>query len=158
MGWDIPTIAKQYGLVYGKDYKFPLEEEMETSRDVGFLNCIYNALDFFITTTSGEGFGLTIVEAMACEVPVISLLHTSITELAGLDRMWAIGTLMPYVTHFDNMVRHQADPSVVAIMMRIAKENPDRAADKVDQAFDFATSLDWQNINKQWAALFEKLV
>jgi glycosyltransferase involved in cell wall biosynthesis len=158
MGWDIPTIAKQYGLVYGKDYKFPSEEEMETARDAGFLNCIYNALDFFITTTSGEGFGLTIVEAMACKVPVIALRHTSITELAGVDRMWAIPSPLPYITHFDNMVRYQADPTDVVAMMRRAKDTPDRTADKVDQAFQFARSLDWKIINHQWASLFEKLV
>lgn len=31
----------------------------------------YNPADVFLTTTSGEGFGLTPVEAMACGVPVI---------------------------------------------------------------------------------------
>lgn len=40
--------------------------------DVGFMpEAFYWPADVFLTTTSGEGFGLTPVEAMACGLPVI---------------------------------------------------------------------------------------
>lgn len=38
----------------------------------GDMAHVYSALDVYLTTTSGEGFGLPALEAMACEVPVIA--------------------------------------------------------------------------------------
>jgi glycosyltransferase involved in cell wall biosynthesis len=35
------------------------------------LNALYNAADVYISTTGGEGFGLTLAEALACETPVV---------------------------------------------------------------------------------------
>ncbi|MDR3223033.1 MAG: glycosyltransferase family 4 protein, partial [Methanobrevibacter sp.] len=37
------------------------------------MNDFYNSLDVFVFPTSGEGYGLPIVEAMACGKPVITL-------------------------------------------------------------------------------------
>jgi len=45
------------------------------------LNRLYNVCDVFILL-SGEGFGLPLVEAMACGKPVIALDHSACTELA----------------------------------------------------------------------------
>ena len=42
---------------------------------------IYNLMDVFFLTTSGEGFGIPIVEAMACEVPCIVTDYTTTKEL-----------------------------------------------------------------------------
>lgn len=42
---------------------------------------VYNLMDVFILTTTGEGFGIPIIEAMACEVPVIATSYTTTHEL-----------------------------------------------------------------------------
>lgn len=47
------------------------------------LNAVYNSFDVFISTSRGEGFGLTIAEAMACGVPVIAQNASSIPEVVG---------------------------------------------------------------------------
>jgi glycosyltransferase involved in cell wall biosynthesis len=35
------------------------------------LRALYNAADLYVSTSGGEGFGLTLAESMACEVPVV---------------------------------------------------------------------------------------
>lgn len=45
------------------------------------LVALYNAADVFVTTSMGEGFGLTIAEAMACGVPVVAQDCSAISEL-----------------------------------------------------------------------------
>jgi len=45
------------------------------------LRDFYNSLDFKLDTTSGEGFGLTIIESLACEVPVVITDYTTSKEL-----------------------------------------------------------------------------
>jgi glycosyltransferase involved in cell wall biosynthesis len=47
------------------------------------LNALYNAADVFVTTSRGEGFGLTIAEALACGVPVIAQDVSAIPEVVG---------------------------------------------------------------------------
>jgi len=44
---------------------------------------LYNAADVFITTSRGEGFGLTIAEALACAVPVLAQNVSAIPEVVG---------------------------------------------------------------------------
>lgn len=47
------------------------------------LAILYNAADLFVSTSWGEGFGLTIAEAVACGVPVVAQNVSSITEVVG---------------------------------------------------------------------------
>ena len=45
------------------------------------MNEVYNVMDCFLLTTSGEGFGIPIIEAMSCEIPVIATDYTTTEEL-----------------------------------------------------------------------------
>lgn len=45
------------------------------------MRSVYNAMDLFLLTTSGEGFGIPTIEAMACEVPVMLTDYTTSAEL-----------------------------------------------------------------------------
>ena len=48
---------------------------------VNILNEIYNASDLYLTTAWGEGWGLTVTEAMCCHVPVVAPANTSLIEI-----------------------------------------------------------------------------
>lgn len=45
------------------------------------MNEVYNVMDCFYLSTSGEGFGIPLVESMACEVPVVCTDYTTTPEL-----------------------------------------------------------------------------
>jgi len=47
---------------------------------------MYNIMDCFFLSTSGEGFGIPIIEAMACEVPVVATSYTTTPELVELNK------------------------------------------------------------------------
>jgi len=80
-GWDIPLLTTKYNL-YGKvlissfHSKYWGNTEWELAR-------IYNAMDVFVFASTGEGFGLPLIEAMACALPVIASANTSIPEIVG---------------------------------------------------------------------------
>jgi glycosyltransferase involved in cell wall biosynthesis len=47
------------------------------------LAALYNAADLFVSTSSGEGFGLTLAEAAASGVPIVAQKISSIPEVVG---------------------------------------------------------------------------
>lgn len=47
------------------------------------LIALYNAADVFVSTSMGEGFGFSLAEAAACQVPIVAQNVSSIPEVVG---------------------------------------------------------------------------
>lgn len=68
--------------------KFGLENRVRFSGMTAFhgfpekeMVNVYNVMDCYLSNTSGEGFGIPIIEAMCCEVPVVVTDYTTCPEL-----------------------------------------------------------------------------
>lgn len=79
-GWDMKKVVEKLGLhgrVYTTNQYFavvmPLDQEQ--------LVKVYNSFDVLLAASAGEGFGIPIVEAQACGIPVITHSVTSMPEL-----------------------------------------------------------------------------
>lgn len=163
MGWNLRTILSQTPLKEGVDYMFPPEEDYNKGAFDNKLNYIYNALDCFISTSTGEGWGLTITEAMACKKPVIAPKHTSIEEICnGDERAYMLDTLYPIVAMTDNIIRFQSDiyeiSDTLAEVKRDIDANHPILTNKVEKAFSFVQSLNWRGISMKFAEEIKKLV
>lgn len=64
------------------------------------LVSLYNAADLYLST-SAEGFGLTIAEALACGVPAVGLDYSAVPEVIG-----PAGVVVPPAYLFDNEYDH----------------------------------------------------
>jgi glycosyltransferase involved in cell wall biosynthesis len=70
---------------------FELVAQLGLQRDVRFLDYVppdalplwYNGAELFAYPSAYEGFGLPVLEAMACGVPVITSSSSSLREVAG---------------------------------------------------------------------------
>jgi len=81
------------------------------------MNEVYNVMDCFFLSTSGEGFGIPIIESMACQVPVVATSYTTTPELveknnAGFGIKLAGCEEVPYAEFF-NMKSKDYDDKVV---------------------------------------------
>ena len=85
-GWDLPKVAESMGLVVGRDIVFPHNFGPNQGFPRHILNLIYNASDCVLSTTLGEGWGLSTVEAMATKTPILFPSNTSLHEIIGDDR------------------------------------------------------------------------
>ena len=68
-GIDVPRLMEYYGLVHRL---ILVEPATFYGKPEEWMRATYNSFDVAITTTQGEGMGLTTLEAMACRVPNIA--------------------------------------------------------------------------------------
>ena len=85
------VVAGSKGWLY--DEIFDKVNELGLSDDVIFtgfvpdedLPLLYNCADVFAFPSLYEGFGLPVLEAMACGIPVVASNNSSLTEISGAD-------------------------------------------------------------------------
>ncbi len=114
--------------------------------DVGYLPhdeivLAYNACDVFVYPSSYEGFGMPVLEAMACGAPVIALDNTAFPEFAG-----GVARLLPDAS-VDTLASGIAE--VVCDTTRrelMARQGPIRAA-----------GYDWRIITGRYLELLMRL-
>jgi len=74
----------------------PKKIESDLGIDKATLSNAYNCMDVFLLPSKGEGFGVPIIEAQSCGVPVIIPRFTAMRELMGGG--WYIEKLRPFWT------------------------------------------------------------
>lgn len=167
-GWDLRLLMEQTDLVEGVDYKFTPDDIKQEQADKELLNKIYNAADVYLTTTTGEGWGLTVTEAMATKTPVICTNYSSLPEMTNYGkRAWLLETLYPCCSNTGSMIRRQTDPYEVAdklLEVAIAAHGEDENTDefgiyqeKIEAAYQYVQSMDWEIVNQKWCELFSQV-
>lgn len=86
IGYDLKVMGQAYGipndsLMFANHYKYMVGVGTELMRD------LYNSFDVLANPSTGEGFGIPIIEAQACGTPVIVTNWTSMPELCWFGKM-----------------------------------------------------------------------
>jgi glycosyltransferase involved in cell wall biosynthesis len=161
MGWDIRAIMFQTDLEEDIDYKLLPKEYEESGAPVDLVNKVYNASDVFLTTTLGEGWGLTYSEAAACKLPVIAPYTTSFMEMSGYgERAYMLETIYPICQTIDNAIREQTDIYEVSDkILQVAKDiknNSKELQSKVNKNYEWVRGLEWTSVCKIWVEYFKQ--
>ena len=163
-GWNLVEVAKTFKLDPTTDIIFPSNFGPNQGFPIRSVNMIYNAADAVISTTLGEGWGLSWVEAMAAKTPVIMPNNTSMAEHITEDVGYLIDSGMD-IDHYtilpnDNEVlRPTVDVEHMVELMHHVKDNPDDAREKVENAYKYVMdNFLWQeHIVPQWIDLISEL-
>jgi glycosyltransferase involved in cell wall biosynthesis len=123
------------------------------------LNMIYNASDILVSSTLGEGWGLSTIEAMGCGTPVLIPDNTTAQEIVGDDRgflcksgsnpsLWVSNS-------FDNgVLRPIVDVEDMAEKMCYIVEHPEEAEQRAQNAMLWIKdNCDWDKIAQEWKVL-----
>jgi len=164
-GGSILQQSTNFGLSPETDFTLPNPQQF--SAHSGFpievVNQIYNVSDVYLSTTHGEGWGLSITEAMACKTPVVLPRNTSVPEIIGdNERGWAVDSGVDpahwIIKDNDNdrvrplMDVKQAADAIIEIM-----ENKDGIVEKrTEAAYEWVTDLTWKSVMKDWMSIFTK--
>lgn len=158
-GWRLRELFEQTPLVEGKDFMFLPDEVSQNGVDIAMLNLIYNSSDIFLTTTLGEGWGLSIAEAMQCHLPVVAPLHTSIEEITlGGKLIWGCEEFIPVSTHADSIIRERVDHREVAEKINECMTSNTERQEKIKSAAEYIGKMTWENVCTKWIDEFNKFV
>ena len=124
------------------------------------VNLIYNASDVFLTTTLGEGWGLTYSEAAACKIPIVAPYTTSFMEMSNYGKNGYMLTLInPHCNYNDNVIREQADIYEIAdTLLQVARDKYSKALDldlKLENNYKWVKKLEWKDVCKPWIYYFK---
>lgn len=160
IGGNIHVMAQQLGLKNEEDFVCPHPNTFTANQGlkIDAVNMIYNAADMLLTTTLGEGWGLSVTEAMATKTPVIAPNNTSLTEMLADNR----GMLVPsgnnpsmFVTKENDMERIRpvmdVEGAADAYEKIVNGEGPD-----LEGAFKFAQAFNWNYLGQEWVKIVDR--
>ena len=125
-GWDILQLADYWGI--SDQVLLPIPPLPPEGLPEALMPCVYSALDVQISTTQGEGFGLPVLEGLACGVPQIVPAFAALAEWPG-DAVIGVPVTVPSVTTgCTNLVGWCVDPRVMAAAMAQLSTSPVRRA------------------------------
>jgi glycosyltransferase involved in cell wall biosynthesis len=161
-GWDLPEVVKAYGLDISTDVIFPENFGPNQGYPRNIVNMIYNASDCVISTTLGEGWGLSWIESMATKTPVIMPGNTAMVENITEDRGWIVksGTnpsLFTVVPNDNEIIRPLVDVDDMVKVMKDVYSNPEEVKRRIENAYNWVTTeMDWTtNIVPKWNVVFD---
>jgi glycosyltransferase involved in cell wall biosynthesis len=158
-GINVERLCDRLGLVYGVDVICPKDFNENQGYSTQDLNEIYNAMDCFVTTTTAEGWGLSVVEAMACKVPVVAPIHTSLKEITNEGHLvYSIREMRPnvFVQDFEKIRMQSEVEDVAAAMLKVLNEyGSDKQNRLVMEAYKKAISYKWEETAKKLFEAFE---
>jgi glycosyltransferase involved in cell wall biosynthesis len=152
-GVNLHRLAGRRGLPPGR-IRIPTDETWHRGIPHGFVAFAYQAFDVLLLPSMGEGFGIPLLEAQACGVPVITSDHSAMTELCGAG--WLVDG-QPW-----NDEAQEADftiPIISSIVDRLEHAYAERGnAGLRTRAVEFAQSYDADLItDTYWRPVLEKL-
>jgi glycosyltransferase involved in cell wall biosynthesis len=133
-GWNLPEVIKAFDLDITKDVILPQNFTASTGFPLEILNLIYNSSDCVVSTTVGEGWGLSWTEAMATKTPVVYPINTCLGEYISEETGYTFPS--------------GGDPDHVTILPH-DNEVP-RPTSHVNKLIDRLVELWWRCLMRSW--------
>jgi glycosyltransferase involved in cell wall biosynthesis len=152
---DIKKLASNLGVEKNMIFADPFFQDSK----IGKITCskellceIYNNADLVLSTSVGEGWGLTAFEAAACKTPIAVPYHTSYKELFTSDSclfLPANNTATDNTVFFMKKIWPLVDVKTSAFLIHEAfKKN--KLKEKAEKAKIIADSYCWDKVALEW--------
>lgn len=171
LGGNIALQAKLLGMdILDGSIVFVPDPFSRSGVPVEVLRQLYCCSDVVVSSSQGEGFGLTTIEAMACGVPFIGPDNTTFPELLGKTHDQATkrfeGALRGYLVEsggpelftiwygVSDLIRPMISTSGTRAALTEVYTCPQAALQRAQRARDWVEQYSWEYIQKQWKEVF----
>ena len=158
-----PLIGMAHKFKLDNVIKFASPEIQKTGLSEQQMAELFNSFDVLLNPSKREGFGLPILEAMACGVPVIAVKSSAMTELVQPTTGWLIDVVEDtifYPTWVDTLQYHHM-PSIKSCLERLEQAYESWKTGELEKlrrkCIEFAKQYDWTNIIPMWVDLIEEV-
>ena len=152
----IPAI-NSLGLSTATDVIFPVNYNSVDAFPDFILNEFYNASDCFITTSIGEGWGMTTTEALASGKPVIAGCNTSAPEILATDRGFMYPMKEKVYVDASGYRPIGLTEDIANLMLQVANINKNTKLELAKHGRQFTETYSWKNIGDKWVNLFNSV-
>jgi len=123
------------------------------------LLILYNLVDVHVSATSSEGFGLPILESMACGIPQIAPDNTSLTELIGKDdnKRGLLAKINDSDMIIDMTSRQLVDISDLSSKMKEMYTNKELRKKCSENCLEFVKPHTWSQISLKWDKIIREM-
>lgn len=156
-GINILRLCERLNLTIGVNVLLPKDYTENQGFDIEVLNEIYNCFDTYITTTTAEGWGLTVTEAMSTQTPVICPIHTSLKEITNEGELVIpIDILHPVVYTKDyEKIRYKSDAGSVFRAMETALKKDKK--NLATQSYEKVVKWNWNKISANFLDTIKRI-
>jgi len=155
-GYNIRGFVNQLGL---EDHVFfPKYDPIIEPWSIKELVELYNSADIYLTTTLGEGFGVPMLESMACGTPVVGPRNSTIPELVGdHGYIYEISNDFEFVPVWIPTLQVYPAPSKISLLKTLDHiyHNQIELKEKSLASRLFAEQYSWKNIIPLWEKLIK---
>lgn len=159
-GYDVQQLMKYYGFTGERKRLILMQPTIGQGEPEEFLPLVYGSLDLQISTTQGEGWGLTTMEGMACGVPQL------IPDWAALGE-WADGAALKVpcsstsvTPNFGNAMGGIADERQFVLALERLRASSETRRLLSERGLELVSQpqFRWKNIGGRFADVFDALV
>lgn len=161
-GWDLVEVVKSYGLSITEDVVFPENFGPNQGYPRNIVNMIYNISDCVLSTTLGEGWGLSWIEAMATKTPVIMPANTALIENIDEEKGYLVKSggdpsLYTVIPNDNEVIRPLVDVNDLVDKMLEVYHNQEEAKRRAENAYNWITTqMDWgSGVVPKWMTVFD---
>lgn len=159
-GGNMLRALEDLGLSTVDDVVYPKQYNPSQPISSKKLNMLYNVADIFLTTHLGEGWGLTVTEAMAAGTPVVAPWNTSMPQQLGSN------SERGYMYECKDQIWIDSSgyrpkgliPDIVEQMYKVVEDGSKYENEKVKLARSWAVQHDWRTVTRAWIELFSRIV
>jgi glycosyltransferase involved in cell wall biosynthesis len=156
-GGNLARLGQMLGVDVENNLKFPpMQFEELRGLKQERLNKLYRTFDMFVTSSMGEGFGFTTVEALLCELPIAAPNNTSFPEL--VQDFGYLADMQEFVYYYGlyDVPWRVVNTAMMVHNMRYIYENYDEAKAKAVKGRKWVEkNLNLDVIADQWRAILK---
>jgi len=152
-GYILPDLIDYHGI---SDKVTIDEKKTRTGHDESIMNELYNTFDVYAQSAGAEGFGIPILEAMSCGIPVIIPDYSACSELVNGNGL----LLKPYfhrVVDMATVEQVSIDTVEFAAHLEELYSNPEKRAQMGKKGRMMANTMTWKKFSRSWEHVLKKV-